>query len=775
VRNYLVAGVLMFMAGDSVLADCVGNTQTTIVFGNGILTTQDDAQFSLDWVLSPAVLQAIGTRVDSSCIGFALAYDSLFLNGSNQAIIDIENFFPQLADAFAQRGIDFAANFWNYWTLTASPPSWFQSIQQEMILSATSVFQPDLLTQESFYNTEIGLGHNIIVVAHSQGNLYVNQAYAVVTSLGGANLFHVVGVATPATYVAGSGPYFTLQGDIITIVPGSLTPDIINDPPSPCPSSVSILTLAANNLCHSFDSSYMDLSDGDKTRPAIVNAVIGFLPSPAISVVPSPYDFGPVVLGSSGQKNFTVQNTGNATLSISNMTSSPGFSLLVAPFPITVVPGATATFTASFFPGSTLGLQQGTINIYSNAPGSPTQVSTSGTGVNIAPPPPTCTLSANPTTINQGQSSTLSWTTANNPPTASIDNGVGAVNTAGGNTNVSPTATTNYTLTVQNAGGTAACSATVTVNPPVSQLTWTQKLPAISPPARYGHAMAYDAARGQVVLFGGFTTTGRVGDTWVWDGSNWTQRFPPVSPPAMAFHGMAYDAARGQVVLFGSDSEPSAPPIAATWVWDGTTWIQKFPATSPTPRSYAALVYDSGRAETVLFSGAPIINNVADTWVWDGTSWTQKFPPVSPPARYGHAMAYDSGHTQTVLFGGITSLSIGTNDTWVWDGISWLQTFPATSPGRRYFHEMAYDSGNTQTVMFGGIDVSSGPTEPNDTWTWDGTTWAQATPITSSASTPEGRTGSAIAYDSAHRQVVLFGGQTSSAAFRNDTWVLGLP
>ena len=41
-------------------------------------------------------------------------------------------------------------------------------------------------------------------------------------------------------------------------------------------------------------------------------------------------------------------------------------------------------------------------------------------------------------------------------------------------------------------------------NPPY----WIQDSPGTSPSARYGHAMAYDAAHGQVVLFGGNTGSG---------------------------------------------------------------------------------------------------------------------------------------------------------------------------------------------------------------------------------------------------------------------------
>lgn len=122
-----------------------------------------------------------------------------------------------------------------------------------------------------FYSAELALGHKVIVVAHSQGNLYANQAFSVVTALGGSTLFHIVGVATPATSVAGSGPYFTLHGDIITLVPGSLPANITNDSPSPCQGA--LFSVA----CHAFDDSYMDVQKGDHTRPAIVEAVLAFI------------------------------------------------------------------------------------------------------------------------------------------------------------------------------------------------------------------------------------------------------------------------------------------------------------------------------------------------------------------------------------------------------------------------------------------------------------------------------------------------------------------
>jgi hypothetical protein len=268
-RIYTCITVAFLMAlGVDARAVCPTNAQTTIVLGNGIGRTRAQAQRDLDNILMPALVSALPPTVDQSCITSWHAYDSTFVD-SNNIIVVMANFIDQLADSLAQLGIDYAATFWSYWNYGLQPPTSFQDLQRTMITSAISVFQPNLVSHEAFYNAELGLGHNVIVVAHSQGNLYVNQAYDVVTSIGGKNLFHIVAVATPAHSVADAGgTYYTLHGDVITAVFGSLPPNISNDPPSPCP------TLLGFIACHFFGSSYMDLQKGDMTRPAIVNAVI---------------------------------------------------------------------------------------------------------------------------------------------------------------------------------------------------------------------------------------------------------------------------------------------------------------------------------------------------------------------------------------------------------------------------------------------------------------------------------------------------------------------
>lgn len=83
-----------------------------------------------------------------------------------------------------------------------------------------------------------------------------------------------------------------------------------------------------------------------------------------------------------------------------------------------------------------------------------------------APPPakPAIQFSAEPGTIERGQSARLNWTVSDATDVA-ISPGVGTVD-ARGNRQVSPTDTTTYTLTAKGPGGTESATATVTVTVP---------------------------------------------------------------------------------------------------------------------------------------------------------------------------------------------------------------------------------------------------------------------------------------------------------------------
>ena len=82
-----------------------------------------------------------------------------------------------------------------------------------------------------------------------------------------------------------------------------------------------------------------------------------------------------------------------------------------------------------------------------------------------------------------------------------------------------------------------------------------------SPSPRSAHSAAWDAARGELVVFGGFAGRLPTDETWVWNGT-WTLKNPTNRPPARVYANMVYDEARQQVVLFGG-SEDAATGSAA--------------------------------------------------------------------------------------------------------------------------------------------------------------------------------------------------------------------
>ena len=253
--------------------------------------------------------------------------------------------------------------------------------------------------------------------------------------------------------------------------------------------------------------------------------------------------------------------------------------------------------------------------------------------------------------------------------------------------------------------------------------TWTQLHPANNPGMLAEHAMVYDDARGQIVLFGGMGGAPPTysNQTWIWDGTNWTQMHPKVSPPAREGHAMAYDAVARKVVLFGGYGDFAE--TNDTWTWDGSNWTQAVSAVSPVARAGHSMAFDGTRGETVLFGGflsQPTPTWFSDTWVWNGSAWRQMVTPTPPAARAGHVLAYDPALAAVLMIGGaggkdVTGSSWNYDfrrETWMWNGTAWVQQFPAIQPGPAYTIAAAYDDAKQGLTVHLGDDltcVSRGP------------------------------------------------------------------
>lgn len=100
-----------------------------------------------------------------------------------------------------------------------------------------------------------------------------------------------------------------------------------------------------------------------------------------ISVNPTSLSFGSVTDGSSASQGFTVTNTGNSTVAISGLNlTGTGYSILSGAAAVTLSPNQSTSVSVQFAP-TTAGAANGAVNILSNATGSASSVSLSGTGV----------------------------------------------------------------------------------------------------------------------------------------------------------------------------------------------------------------------------------------------------------------------------------------------------------------------------------------------------------------------------------------------------------
>jgi cysteine-rich repeat protein len=296
---------------------------------------------------------------------------------------------------------------------------------------------------------------------------------------------------------------------------------------------------------------------------------------------------------------------------------------------------------------------------------------------------------------------------------------------------------------------------------------WTMKSPAVVPQVSRT-ALAYLPSREHVVMFGGVESAGVSSRTYEWDGTNWALMTSAAGGLPRGDHALAEDG-RGRLLAFGGTSSSSSiVPLADTWFFANATWARAEVAPA---RSGASIASVPTRGSLVRFGGGADLDTPADADTWElGRNGWQKFTdgPASddsPPPLVLPKMVYDSARDEVVLFGGIQAGSTMDDRTWVRHGTTWTAKHPVPSPPPRVFQSMTYDAARGVTVMTGGSDLSFNLLD--DTWLWNGTTWTQVT-----TPGPSVRTESAMAYDPVAQNVVLYGGLTTNPnTSLDDVWI----
>lgn len=241
--------------------------------------------------------------------------------------------------------------------------------------------------------------------------------------------------------------------------------------------------------------------------------------------------------------------------------------------------------------------------------------------------------------------------------------------------------------------------------------------------------------------------------------------------PAIAVVPAVYDGATGfDLWLF---------PQGATWTYANGTWsnITSFAGIPPNMEANTRMVYDDRDGYVLLYGGANPFSSLkgevplAETWKFDAGRWSNLTATVTgaPSPRVLGLMAYDSADREVVLFGG--SLPHGPyalNETWTYAGGVWTNaTVPAPPPVSGFYGivplgAMVDDPSSGYVLYYDGLGVCPRTACPI-AWTYRAGVWtnrtASAAPL---AHFPEFEM---FTYDTALAAVVAAGYCTSTALY----------
>ncbi len=323
--------------------------------------------------------------------------------------------------------------------------------------------------------------------------------------------------------------------------------------------------------------------------------------------------------------------------------------------------------------------------------------------------------------------------------------------------------------------------------------SWTL-LPAASAPLQLrGAAMAYDAARTELVLFGG-ATYGYFGpivpqaETWTFAAGAWTDISSTIAsaPPARFSAGITNISSSGSLLMADGCLAAgcfSYVDISDGWLYNasgpiGRAWIPVGESDQPSQRATPAMAYDAVDHYVLYFGGGwNVGESVGDTWTFANGTWTNITANLTsaPSPRENALMTYDAGDEYVLLFGGYTDNGHGgigsytLHDTWKFTAGAWtnITAFSSTAPPPRFMGAMTYDYTDGYALLFGGDQL--GYNAMADTWTFSTGNWTDIT--TSSGPAPPPRNFASLTDDPADGYLLLFGGWDSDThTVYGDTW-----
>ena len=210
-------------------------------------------------------------------------------------------------------------------------------------------------------------------------------------------------------------------------------------------------------------------------------------------------------------------------------------------------------------------------------------------------------------------------------------------------------------------------------------------------------------------------------------------------------------------------------------------WIQVLGAGPQAARAYEQLAYDPADNSTVMVGGAPVSAGIEFniTLTYAGGVWGTDTPPPGAPTpagtvgETGGAITYDSTIGAVLFVQGVLNGTTGLEQTWTFLNGNWTQLNLSSEPSPRQGSALAYDPALNETVLYGGANIpdcsDAGCPGDNDTWVFSNDSWSPL-PGAVGTGTMVPYFLPSMAYDATSDQLILvaYGGTVSESGFLVD-------
>ena len=300
---------------------------------------------------------------------------------------------------------------------------------------------------------------------------------------------------------------------------------------------------------------------------------------------------------------------------------------------------------------------------------------------------------------------------------------------------------------------------------------WSVLTTSGTPAPRDTAAMAYDPVTSSLVLFGGeltsnTTSTPPIAETWELPSSSaaWSLRAPPTSPPARVGHAMAFDPSQQKVLLFGGTGV-DAGTLADTWIYDGQAgaWTETSTSTAPPARAGHALVYNPSSQRSIALGGVwyspsgRTTPDLDDVWEFNAlaSSWsplTSLAPGTSVPGAVFDPVANRVNLRGNEQHPAMWELDTGTGAMTPSDALAGQSDYGQALLGAGTYlsaYALNYNTGRSKLLLTPAVIYNAGTA----LWEWNRSQWAAR----SCPNAPIGLQPVASAFDVANNNLTVLG------------------